>query len=125
MKDSGTKMLLKFVPVLIIGIIAGTFYRYVVLQDYVVEGFADCSPMEESCFTYYCDPTIEECSTDPEENVTYYKIVQRIANKIPMCNPADEDCNALECSQGENGCHVIYCADDVQDVESSCTGPNQ
>jgi hypothetical protein len=125
MNDSVVKISLKFVPILVVGIIAGTFYRYVILNNYLVEGFADCSPVEESCFVYQCDPDLEECSTDPEENVSYYKIVQRKANRVPLCNPMEEDCAALECSQEEEGCRVIYCTEEgALEVESSCAGPN-
>lgn len=108
---------------IIIGSMATTYYRYMVVRDYIVQAEAECDPYTETCFIYVCDPSAdEECTGDPVEDTSYYKIIQRNAKNIPMCDPAAEECDALVCPAGEADCEMMMC-DPTQELEGTCSDP--
>ena len=110
---------------LLFGSVAFTYYRIVVKKNYLISAEADCDPTIEKCFVYVCDPAAgEECTGDPEEDTSYYKIIKRKASSIPLCDPNDENCDALICSEGEADCNYELCEDGNADgIE--CNDPEQ
>ena len=59
---------------------------------------------------YVCDPEAgEECTGDPIEDTSYYKLINRNAKHIPLCDPSDENCEALICPLDEVDCTVTLC----------------
>lgn len=95
-----------------------TYHRFVIAENFLIDGQVACDPAVEVCFVSECDPLLETCTGDPAQDTTYYKVISRLAKNIPLCDPADADCSALSCPEGEAGCMVTYCdpTDDVEDV---------
>ena len=114
---------------LIIGSVAATYYRYIIARDYIVEAEAECDPTTEDCFVWECDPSSTEegeaCAGDPEEDVWYYTILRRNAKNVPLCDPNDEDCDALTCPEGEEECEIVYCTDETKGEEDTCSTPDE
>ena len=111
---------------LIFGSVAFTYYRIVMARDYFITAEADCDPTIEKCFVYVCDPTAgEECTGNPEEDTSYYKIMKRKAFNVPLCDPnVDKDCEALICPEGEKDCNYELCEEgNVDGIE--CVDPEQ
>lgn len=99
-----------------------TYERVFLLRDYTVVGESSCDPTSESCFIYECDPQIEECTGDPEQDVWYYKQVEKVASSVSFCDPAiTEECPELSCTFGEYGCKEIYC--DPKEEFDICAEP--
>jgi len=92
-----------------------TFYRTFVSQNYALYYSDDCNPDEESCFIYYCNPYWEECTGNPEDDVWYYKIYERSTQKATPCESLRGECSDFVCSEGEEGCSVIYCNPTVEE----------
>lgn len=109
---------------LILGSVAFTYYRIMIERDYLISAETDCDPTSEKCFIYICDPKTEGCTGDPEEDTWYYKIIKRKASNIPLCDPNDENCEALTCLKGENDCSFEFCQEGNADgIE--CNDPEQ
>lgn len=108
--DKKSKILFLIMGVLMLGSITVTYYRYIVKRDYIIQAQAICDPYTEKCFVYVCDPeTGEECTGDPVEDTSYYKLINRNAKNIPLCDPNDENCDALVCPEGEADCSFTLC----------------
>lgn len=110
---------------LVFGSVAFTYYRIVMKRDYMISAEAECDPYLEKCFIYVCDPAVEECTGDPEEDTSYYKIMKRKAFNVPLCDPnIDETCEALICPEGEKDCDYELCEEGNADgIE--CVDPEQ
>jgi len=119
--DNKSKIFFAVFFTLIVGSVFATYYRYVMVRDYIIEAEAPCDPYSESCFVYVCDSEAgEECTGDPEEDTSYYKVIHRNAKNIPLCDPNDEDCEALVCPVGEADCEISLCDPEVEeDIECS------
>jgi hypothetical protein len=109
---------------LILGSVAFTYYRIMIKKDYIISAEAFCDPAQEKCFIYVCDPASEECTGDPAEDTSYYKIIKRKASNIPLCDPNNEDCEALVCQEGEKGCSYELC-DEGNPDGIECNDPEQ
>ena len=106
----------------VVAAIAFTYYRVAVRHDYIVAVEIDCDPIAESCFVYECDPAEDEtCSDDPDERIYYYKIINKNARNIPVCQSDDGDCPALFCAAGEADCEVIFCDADTVGEGEACS----
>lgn len=101
-----------------------TFFKFFILRDYTIQSQVECDPYTEVCFTYHCDPTAEECSGDSVADTSYYKLLDRNAKNIPLCNPAEESCASLACPEGEVGCVITFCDVSV-DETAECTNPEE
>ena len=87
--DKKSKILFLVFFLVLAGSIFLTYYRYMVVKDYIIETQVSCDPMVESCFIYVCDPENgEECTGDLEQDTSYYKLLHRNAKNIPLCDPA-------------------------------------
>jgi hypothetical protein len=110
--------------------IAATYYRTMIKKDYLISAQIDCDPYVEKCFIWNCDPNSvvegEACTGDPESDIWYYKIFERKAYNVPLCNPDDENCDAYTCAEEEKNCAEILCNEEnkvEQGVE--CNDPEE
>lgn len=123
-KNLTGKILLIVFGLLIVGSVAVTYYRIMIKRDYIIFAEADCDPTTEKCFVYVCDSEMEECIGDPEQDTSYYKIIKKKAANIPLCDPNQEECEALVCGENEKDCEEILCEDENED-EIECNDPEQ
>jgi len=83
--------------------VAASYYRFMVLQDYLVSYEGDCDPYTESCYVYCED---EECS-EP----FYYSIIERNAAEIyARCGADVTTCDAAyACQPDVDVCTITFC----------------
>ena len=89
---------------LIILMVATSYYRFMVIQDYTVGYEGLCDPFTESCYVY-CD---DEACSEP----FYYSWIERNAGDLyAECGPLVTECDAAyECPLGEeNDCAIYFC----------------
>jgi hypothetical protein len=127
--DKKTKIFFIVFGLLILGSVIFTYYRIMIKRDYVISSQIDCDPYAEKCFIWKCDPDAvsedEKCTNDPENDIWYYKIVYRKANKIPLCDSsADENCDLWTCEEKEKNCGETLCDDETKiEQEAECNNP--
>ncbi|MDP3957503.1 MAG: hypothetical protein Q8Q10_03320 [bacterium] len=120
--DKKSKIFFLVMGLLIVGSVAVSYYKYMVKRDYIIQAEAECDPYTETCFVYVCDPEAgEECTGDPVEDTSYYKLINRNAKNIPLCDPSDETCDALTCPEGEADCSFTLC--DSTEEGAECNDP--
>lgn len=95
---------------------------YFVNKNYLIFTEIECNPLLESCFVGYCDSDYEECSQIEQENIFYYKKIQRLANFTPLCDPENEGCLATTCGINEPKCKEILC--NPEDGTLDCSSLN-
>lgn len=114
---------------LIICSIGATYYRTMIKKDYIISAQIDCDPYTEKCFVWECDPisTVEgeACTGDPEMDIWYYKIFQRKAYNVPLCDPNDESCDAFVCAEGEEDCGETLCSPEAATEGEICNDPEE
>lgn len=122
--DKKSKIFFIVFFLLIAGSVGASYYKFVVKRNYTVEAQADCDPYTKKCFVYVCDPSAgEECTGNPEEDTSYYKIIRRNAQNIPLCDPNDESCTALACPSGEPECEIVFCDPETAGEDTECSDP--
>ena len=127
--DKKTKIFWIILALLLIGSVAFTYYRIIIKRDYMVFSQIDCDPYEERCFIWECDPDSTEegeaCTGDPEMNIWYYKLVNRKANEIQLCDPnVDENCDPWTCESDEEDCGETLCDEETKaEQEAECSNP--
>jgi hypothetical protein len=98
---------------LLAGSIVATYVKIVVNKNYQIVAETSCDPATEQCFVWNCDVEIDgECSDNPEENIWIYKIVNKKAATIAVCEASAEKlgCDGeLSCTEGEKDCSYKYC----------------
>lgn len=90
--------------------IVTSYERFFIYQNFPVTTEAECDPAAESCFIYSCDPKLEECTGNPEEDTWYYKRITKQGNAFPRC--VGEECSQISCAEGEPACEVGFCEPD-------------
>jgi hypothetical protein len=121
--DTKTKIFFIVFFLLIAGAVGASYYKFIVKRNYIVEAQADCDPYTKKCFVHTCDSGAgEECTGNPEEDTSYYKIIRRNAQNIPLCDPKEEGCNALVCPSGEAECEITFC-DPATAGDVECSDP--
>jgi hypothetical protein len=127
--DKKSKIFFLIFFLLIVGSVAATYYRIVVKKDYVISAQTDCDPAAEKCFVWECDPAStvdgEACTGDAEADIWYYKTIKRVAANIPLCDPNDENCEALVCAEGEKDCEEILCSPETALEGETCNNPEE
>lgn len=106
--------------------VGATYYRYMVQKDFLVKYETPCDPSQGTCFVYECDPEIEECTGNLEEDTTYYSLMYRKAFNIPACDAGVEgDCDsAYICPLEEAECSVVTCDEETSlGEETTCSNP--
>lgn len=126
--DTKSKILFWTLGILVILSVSASYYRFMVLHDYLVQTEIDCDPSYESCFVWECDTEEEECTGNPDEDTWYYKIAYRNEKNIPNCSEEDEECDHFTCpEEGEEGCREVLCSPTTLEeyhIETSCTIPD-
>ena len=108
------KRALLFVTILLIIVsVSASYYRYVVLHDYLITVAVDCDPDAESCFVWQCDPSIEgDCTGEADEDIWFYSLVEGTTKY--MCDNREEDCDPSACVDDPNAdCEMIYCSEET------------
>lgn len=134
--DGKSKALFLILVLLVLGSAVFTYYKYIVKRDYVIQAATDCDPEFEACFVWECDPESmvegEACTGVPDNDIWYYKLIERKAYNIPDCpaspaggDPNDEDCNALVCGEDEPDCQEILCDSENVPEWEYCNNPEQ
>ncbi|MBU1292830.1 hypothetical protein KJ819_02050 [Patescibacteria group bacterium] len=92
--------------------IAASFYRFMVLQDYIVTYEGACDPSAQSCYL--------ACVDDSCSETYYYALVQkRSGDVLAQCGPDITDCEqASVCLESDRDCFIEYCDSSVD----SCVG---
>jgi hypothetical protein len=125
--DIKSKILLGILGVIIVLSVSTSYYRFLVLHDYIIETEIDCDPAYESCFTWECDSEEEECTGNSDEDTWYYKIAYRNAKNIPTCDMNDEACDQFTCPEGgEAECREVLCSEvtlNEYGIDKPCTVP--
>jgi len=126
--DKKSKIFFIIFGLLIAGSVAVTYWRIMIKKDYIIEAQADCDPTVEQCFVWECDPESdvegEKCTGNADEDIWYYEIVRRNASRIPLCDPADENCEALVCGENELECEYIFCTEENKEEQGvECNDP--
>lgn len=101
------------VLILLIFLLAASYTRFMVQNDYLVAYEGDCDPLTESCYLYCED---EDCS-EP----FYYTIIERHADEIlTLCGTDVTLCDdAYYCDDSVEYCEIYYC-NPVLDGEDAC-----
>lgn len=120
--DKKSKILLAIFVVLIAISTIITYYKIMIKRDYMIEAQIDCDPETESCFIYKCDPEQEECTGNPEEDTSYYKIINKNASRVSVCDSGSEECQPLVCGVDEPDCEITLCSPEDSSGDS-CSSP--
>lgn len=127
MVDGKSKVFFWGMALLIVLSVSASYYRFMVLHDYVVEAQIDCDPTFESCFVWECDPSIEgECTGNEDDDTWYYKYAYRNAKNITDCEDGDMTCQFTCTSGGEDECAEVLCTSEsivTYDIDGECTNP--
>jgi len=110
--DKVNKVLLVALGILLVYAVVATYYRVFVARDYQVVAEIECDPETESCFVW----------EDENGEVSYYKLITRIAANAPACDIENESCS-FECGDKELDCAYIYCSKNSYD--SACSDENR
>ena len=105
----GTRILIALIIVASLVSAGMAFFTLYVARDYLVFANVSCDPTQHSCFV-----------GDGENTPRYYEEVTRRANTIPACNGWFDQCQELNCADGDSSCTVQYCE---QGGEDACYGP--
>ena len=85
-------------------IFALTYYRIVVIKDYIISREINC------------DPAISNCFVNDQNDNKYYKIIYKVLGKIGACN--HQECED-SCLYGELGCKIVECNKDTAEEENA------
>ncbi len=96
-----------FIIISIVFAICVSFYRFIIINDYVIYYEGSCDPNTESCFES-CD---DECF--------YYKKVKKYAPDIySECGKDITECESANiCLAQDRRCSVVYCN---QEIDENC-----
>jgi len=91
-----------------------SFYRFMVVGNYIVEYEGSCDPATESCYI--------ACADDDCIDVYYHTWVQkRNADVYAQCGEDVTDCEAASiCIPSDQDCAIEYCDSETDE----CVGPN-
>lgn len=111
--DMKNKIFFAFVILLVLGVVFFTYYQIVVLKNYLITDYVTCDPANEKCFVYSCDPVSDPtCSTNPDEQIVFYKEISKMASSIAFCQESAEKLGCfpeLSCIPGEEKCSYRDC----------------
>jgi hypothetical protein len=104
-------------------IIVVSFFKFFVLKDYYIKSEVECDPETEKCFVFECDPTADSsCPENPDEQVSYYKLIEKKAYTLPICDANNPDCPAIACQAGED-CKEFLCDEATKTQDEQCNDP--
>lgn len=105
-------LLTLLVTPLLILLVAGSFYRFVVLRDYMVTYEIDCDPTTDSCYEY-CE---DEACAEPY----YYAYMEKYAAAVhKQCGLDIIDCESASMCLPEDGdmCTITYCDAETEECD--------
>lgn len=75
-----------------------------------------------------CDPETEKCfisePENPDEQISYYKLVEKKAYAIPLCDSNNPDCLPMTCQVGED-CKEFLCDEQTKTEDEQCNDPEE
>lgn len=95
-------------------VVVASYYRFIVIHDYVVQYEGDCDPATQQCFVGCED---DECT------VTYYYVdMHKYApDVLAQCGPDVTGCaEASMCLPTDRECSVRYCTPETVDDGEEC-----
>jgi hypothetical protein len=97
---------------LVLLMVATSYYRFMVLQDYTVGYEGMCDPYESSCYVY-CE---DEACSEP----FYYSWMERNAGMLyDTCGELVTECDAAyECTNDDPTCYESFCKPQVEECET-------
>lgn len=123
--DKKSKILFTILALMAAVSVGATYYKIMIQRDYQIVAQISCDPAAESCFTHTCDPEYEECSDIPEENISYYKLINKNAANITICDSSKgEECAELACEAGEQNCEITLCSEETAE-DDPCSNPEE
>ena len=129
--DRKSKIFFAVMGLLILASVGATYWRIMVKKDYLIEAQTDCDPYVDACFVWECDPESdvegEACTGDPETDTWYFQVIRRNAGNVPLCDPNDEECDALVCGENEPECEYEFCTEENMEDQYAafCNDPEQ
>ena len=129
--DRKSKIFFAVMGLLILASVGATYWRIMVKKDYLIEAQTDCDPYVDACFVWECDPESdvegEACTGDPETDTWYFQVIRRNAGNVPLCDPNDEECDALVCGENEPECEYEFCTEENMEEQYAvaCNDPEQ
>lgn len=92
-------------------LIAGSFYRFIILQDYTVAYEGDCDPGSQICFV--------ECETENCDDIYYYSVIERnAAHLYQLCGTDVTACDAAYTCADDSSCVEHFCDPDIDGAEA-------
>lgn len=123
--DRSSCTLFFIVSILILGSVAMTYDRFFRVRDYMVQVQVNCDPYEEACFAYICDSSVDEgCTSSSLKDAFYYKLINRVARNVPLCEADLATCATLPCAINEMECFYTLCNTEMVEDSEVCTDPN-
>ncbi len=103
-------MTILILPMLIL-LVAGAYYRFVILHDYLVSYEIECDPYVSSCYIGCED---ENCKSE-----YYYAIIEKYAYSLfTSCGSDVLECDQANiCTQEEAECSIDYCDSLISEAE--------
>lgn len=103
-------LLYTILPLFILTVMA-TYYRIIILQDYLVS------------YQLPCDPSTHSCYFDSETSSSFYFVERKASQLSLLCGSNSVlDCSAATtCEVGEESCLVQFCQ---PDFGQSCYSPS-
>lgn len=90
-----------------------SFFRFMVMHDYVIGYEAQCDPQEHRCFVGCED---DECTATYD----YAKAEKYAPDLMRECGEDVTDCDAAnQCLAGDRNCSITYCEEGGEDECSS------
>jgi hypothetical protein len=116
-EEDHSRPLLIAVGVLLPLVMGLTYYRFMYLRDYDMLMHLPCDPRTQACF-------VAEGET-PEDDRSYYYVLQKKAANIPACDPTTDEClDKLTCARGEKRCKITFCGDHKPEREKDARCSN-
>lgn len=103
-------LLLYTILPLIVLMVATSYYRFMVIQDYIVGYEGECDPYESSCYVY--------CEDDDCTEPFYYSWIERNAGTLhALCGPLVTECDeAYECTD-DPSCSISFCDSSIDECD--------
>lgn len=105
--DKKSKILLLILSLALMGSAGVTFYRYFIINNYLITNNIPCDPKTEICFYVPCTEGDNTCNP---AGIEYYKKIEKNAYNIKLCDPKVDGCNPLICNKGEKDCVITFCS---------------
>jgi hypothetical protein len=100
--------------------VAACFFRFFVLEDYLIAYEGDCDPETQSCYVWCED-------SEDSSSCFYYSVIERHASEIAeKCDLDVSECDAAYvCQEDVEICSLSYCDPYIDGAESCDTINNE